>query len=191
MVATPALILVNGSPATGKTRLATYLSAELRMPLVAKSAIKERLYDTLGTGDREWNSRLGQAAYAVLYEQLGALLRAGASAVVDAPLRAEYEQVRLERLIADHDASAVQVLLVAGREVLAERYRARGGSAGRHPGHEVTEQDVARLGLSDPFNLPWRTITVDTTDFATVEYRAILARVRRLLDGGRKNRTSV
>ena len=184
MVALPSLILINGSPASGKTRLAAYLSSELRMPLVAKDAIKERLYDSLGSGDRAWSSRLGRAAYAVLYEQLGALLRVGASAVVDAPLAAEHEQDRLDRLIAEHDASAVQVLLVADREVLAERYRARGASGARHSAHEVTEQDVARLGLGEPFALPDRTITVDTTDFATVEYGTILANVRELLEMG-------
>lgn len=185
MVDTSSLILVNGSPASGKTRLAGYLSAELRMPLVAKDAIKERLHDTLGGGDREWSSRLGRAAYALLYEQIEALLRVGASAVVDAPLSARYEQGRLEALIAQHDASAVQVLLVADRAVLAERYRARGASDERHAAHEVTEEDVARLGLSEPFALPGRTVTVDTTDFTTVRYEAILASVRGLLAGGR------
>jgi uridine kinase len=48
------IIGVAGPPASGKTTLARAISEELRLPLIAKDAIKERLYDALGPGDREW-----------------------------------------------------------------------------------------------------------------------------------------
>lgn len=41
------VVLVNGVPGAGKTTLAAPLGARLRMPLVAKDAIKEALHDAL------------------------------------------------------------------------------------------------------------------------------------------------
>lgn len=176
MSAQPVLLLVNGSPATGKTRLAGWLADQLGWPLVSKDAIKERLYDELGAGDRDESSRQGRAAYAVMYGQIEALLRAGVSAVVDAPLKREFEQQRVERLVEQFDCTVVQVVLRTDREVLLQRYRARGASAERHPGHQVLEEDVARLGGLVPLDLP-RTIAVETTDFRAVDYDDVLKRV--------------
>lgn len=48
----PQVILVNGLPATGKTTLARRIATDLRLPLLAKDAIKETLFDTLGWSDR-------------------------------------------------------------------------------------------------------------------------------------------
>lgn len=68
----PPLVVVTGMPAAGKTTLAKSLRRELCLPLIAREEIKERLYDTLGTGDIEWSNRLGSAA-----SQLGTLPRSG------------------------------------------------------------------------------------------------------------------
>jgi dephospho-CoA kinase len=39
------LILIAGMPATGKTRLAGFLSDRLDIPMVSKDAVKELLFD--------------------------------------------------------------------------------------------------------------------------------------------------
>jgi 2-phosphoglycerate kinase len=49
----PALILVSGAPATGKTTIAKSLSTQLRIPVIGKDAIKESLFETIGHSDRE------------------------------------------------------------------------------------------------------------------------------------------
>jgi tRNA uridine 5-carbamoylmethylation protein Kti12 len=48
------LVLVTGPPTSGKTTLARPLAHHLDLPLLGKDAIKEALFDTLGTGDRAW-----------------------------------------------------------------------------------------------------------------------------------------
>ena len=79
----PLVILVNGLPATGKTTLARRLATDLRLPLLAKDAIKETLFDTLGWSDRVWSRRLGAVTFTLLYMLLEEQLRAGRSCVVE------------------------------------------------------------------------------------------------------------
>jgi predicted kinase len=118
---------VTGPPASGKTTLATKLSRELGLPLVAKDAIKERLYDTVGAGDREWSRRLGRATYALIFHWLEEELRAGRSVIAESnftPAAAPF----FERLPAHRP---LQLFCTAPREVVIERYAARA----RHEGH--------------------------------------------------------
>jgi predicted kinase len=44
-------VLITGLPGSGKTTIARPLAHALGLPLVAKDAIKETLFDTLGTDD--------------------------------------------------------------------------------------------------------------------------------------------
>ena len=57
----PLIVLVNGAPASGKTTLSRRLAGDLGLPLLAKDAIKEVLYDTLGAPDRARSRELGGA----------------------------------------------------------------------------------------------------------------------------------
>jgi predicted kinase len=65
-------VLVSGLPGSGKSTLAAPLAAALGWPLLAKDAIKESLWDSLGPGDRAWSRRLGVAAQELLMELAGA-----------------------------------------------------------------------------------------------------------------------
>lgn len=67
----PLLVAVTGMPAAGKTMLAKSLRGELRLPLIVRDEIKERLYEELGTGDIEWSNRLGSAAFGLLFDFRG------------------------------------------------------------------------------------------------------------------------
>src|SRR6266508_4058354 len=57
------LLLVTGAPSSGKTTLAVPLARHLGLPLITKDTIKEALFDTLGTGDHTWSTRLGAASF--------------------------------------------------------------------------------------------------------------------------------
>src|SRR5688500_5640391 len=73
---TPALIIVNGLPATGKTTLSIQLADALGLALFSKDMFKEILFDTLGWSDRAWSRRLGVASIALLVRVAEAELRA-------------------------------------------------------------------------------------------------------------------
>ena len=72
----PLLVVVGGAPASGKTTLATQLSRDLRLPLLARDALKERLMDSLCSPNRARSRELGAASYALLYTMLDTLLDA-------------------------------------------------------------------------------------------------------------------
>lgn len=66
------------------------------------------------------------------------------------------------------------------------RFLAYAGTAARHPGHEELANRAAfeaalRAGGCDPLPLPGPLIRVETTNFASVDYDAVLARVRAAL----------
>jgi AAA domain len=79
----PLLVVVTGMPASGKSTLARALAAELKLPLVSKDDIKERLYEELGTGDAGWSRRLGRTAYAVIFAFCRELLAVGRSTIAE------------------------------------------------------------------------------------------------------------
>jgi hypothetical protein len=80
----PLLIVVTGMPSSGKTTVAEGLVHRLRLPLIAKDAIKESLYDSLGAADVATSARLGRAAYALIFTLARAFLDSGASLVIEA-----------------------------------------------------------------------------------------------------------
>lgn len=185
---TPALILLTGLPATGKTTLARRLAADLALPLVAKDEIKELLFDTLGVQDRAWSQKLGGAAFDLLYWTLGKLLAAQRSVLVDAdfssPARAT---ARLDALRREHAFRALVVTCVCDGDALLARFQARSLSGERHAGHvdhlNFDEFRAALLrGRREPLGIEASTIEVETTDVAAVPYQSLLAQIRSFVD---------
>jgi predicted kinase len=181
------LVLVTGLPASGKTTLGQRLASELEIPFLAKDAIKETLYDTLGWSDRAHSRRLGAASFALLYTILDALLAAGVSAVVEAPFDPDGAATDLQSLRDRHPFHIVQVICHAEGEVLVERYRARNASGQRHRGHVETDiladvEEYLRAGNVAPVAIESDVIEVDTTAPESVDHDTILSRIRRLTD---------
>ncbi len=172
------LVVVTGPPATGKTTVAERLSRELRLPLVAKDAIKERLYDELGSGDREWSRLLGRATFAIMFDAVGQLLAAGLPTIVEANFTRAAAPL-FERLPPHR---ALQVFCTAPREVVIERYAARR----RHLGHlDELVVDELRAGRHEDQweRLPLAGDVVEV-EIATTDPAAVVARVRAALAAG-------
>ena len=133
----PLLVVVTGPPAAGKTRIARVVAEELRLPLIAKDDIKETLFETLGTGDREWSRRLGRATFEVQFRLLRELLAAGCSVIAEGNFN------RTDAFSALPRAHVFQIVCTAERDELLRRFRER--TAGRHPGH-VDHITIEELG---------------------------------------------
>ena len=160
------IVVVTGPPASGKTTLAIAIAEQLRLPLFAKDSIKERLYDALGPGDREWSRRLGRATYPMLFDILAQELRAARSVVIDASFGPPVANEEFAALHRRWPFDALQLYCTAPRDVLLDRYAARAPT--RHPGHlDSFIQDEVAAGLDDdrwaPLTLPGHCVTIDTT----------------------------
>ncbi len=182
-MSTPLLVIVTGLPGTGKTTLGRRLAADLALPFLYKDGIKETLFDSLGWSDREWSRRLGLASYDLLFYFLGVELAAGRSLVVESNFSARFATPRFLALKERHGFEPFQILCYATGDVVFERFRSRASSSNRHPGHvegaNMAEvEPIVRAGRADPLAIGGTLIEVDTTDFAQVDYAALLALVQ-------------
>ncbi len=180
--ASPLVILVNGLPATGKTTLARRLPTHLRLPLLAKDAIKETLFDTLGWSDRVWSRRLGAVTFTLLYMLLEEQLRAGRSCVVECNFTPDYDTQRWRDLAQTYPFTPFQALCVADGPTLYARYCARARSPERHPGHVEPlnlddHRELLLRGRIEPLDIGGALYELDTTDFATIDYAGLYAAI--------------
>ena len=177
----PALILINGLYAAGKTTLSHWLAEELRAPLFSKDQFKERLYELDPPLDRDHSRRLGITAYDLAFAAVESVLAAGQIAILEGPLRPEFEQDRVDAIVTRHAAAPIQLFLDADRDLLVQRYLARRGEEGRHPAHQVGFDEAALVAAVhegwSPLELA-HTLTVETTDFGVVDRPFILDWVR-------------
>ena len=179
----PLVVIISGAPAAGKTTLGRRLARDVRLPYLGKDDIKESLFDSLGTGDRDWSRRLGVATYLLLYQLCETLLEASVSFIVESNFRAEYSTERFRALRERFGFEPVQILCRAERSVLLERYRKRGESGERHAGHLdaiLHAELTATMGDDDYtfMDIGGLQVTADTTDLARVDYKSILDAVR-------------
>ncbi len=178
----PVLIIVTGLPGSGKTTLGRRLAQDLGLPFINKDGIKEQLFDSLGWSDRAWSQKLGRATYDLLYYFTETLLSAGCSFVLESNFDPQHATPQFRQLRGKYKFEPLQLFLEADGQVLYERFKARWQSGGRHPGHvEHLQPDQASqllTGTLEPLDIGGRTIRIDTTDWAAVDYPALVNTIR-------------
>jgi predicted kinase len=183
----PTLILVSGAAATGKTTFANLFSAQLRIPLISKDAIKESLFESMGWSDREWSRKLGFASIVLMFELVEDQLAAGNSVIAEANFYPDMGSPRVEALRASADFTAIEVHCTADPDVVVSRYRNRQDTEKRHPGHRFDEAELHKLRQAllentyHPMDLGGELLTIDTTDFSKVDLNAVVETVRSML----------
>jgi predicted kinase len=119
------LIVVSGSPGTGKSTVAAALGTELSWPVLSLDPLKETLADQLGLGDQDWSSRLGDAAAAIIFR----LAREFPDAIAEGWWRGD----RRDRARSVFTGAA-EVFCHCPPDLADHRMRSRIGT-GRHPIH--------------------------------------------------------
>ena len=131
----PLLVVVTGMPSSGKTTVAESLARRLSLPLIAKDAIKESLYDSLGADDVSSSAVLGRAAYALIFALARTTLASGVSLIVEANFfrdqEPEFASLPEHRLVQVHCEAPLAILL--------ERYPGRSRHRGHHDAEKIQE----------------------------------------------------
>jgi predicted kinase len=132
------VIVVTGLPATGKTTLARALASKLRVPLLAKDAIKEPLIDSLGAADAVQSRQLSDASFAILFALAREIVAAGGDVVLEGNFRPGEHEAPLS----SSSIRIAQVLCVLEESQRLARLQARAADPARHAGHR--DADLAR-----------------------------------------------
>lgn len=194
-------VLVTGIPASGKTRLAEYLSESLGFPMLSKDRAKEILFDTVGFRSRAEKVALGAAAMEFCYYFAEQMMKRGKPFLLENNFEST-SKPGIEALLKRYDCRPVTVFLTGDYETVYRRFLERDQSPDRHRGHVVNtcypepegarppyapvslEQFTAGIvgrGMAD-FDVGGPRIVVDTTDFSKVDYEEIAQQVREALD---------
>ncbi len=182
----PALIIVTGRPATGKTTFARRLSKATGIPLFAKDDFKELLHGVFGAEDREESRKLGLASYSLLRHTAETMLASNQSLIIESNFDAAGSEPWIRQLEERYLPSVVQILLDAERNAIIQRYTER--SADRHPAHfdDIAIEEF-KPGLSKPYAPPeisGHTLSFDTTDFGKFDTDLAISQVKDLIMSG-------
>jgi predicted kinase len=160
------LVIVTGLPGAGKSQVAARIAGRYSLVLLGKDAVKEVLFDSLGTGEPRWSSMLSNASFATLFAVAGQVLQAGGAVLLEGNFRAGEHESRLRALLARRPGAAVQVLCRLPEDARLQRLEQRAARAERHPGHldRLFQRRAApRAGHGDGFlDLPGARIVHDT-----------------------------
>lgn len=172
----PVLVIIGGYPAAGKTTLARQLSKDLGIPAFSKDELKETLFDGLGTRDRQWSRRLGQASYDLLVLSLHKLMATGVSCIAESTFRPG-DALLFEKLRQTYTARLIQVFCHAPVDELRERFHQRVANGTRHPGHrdEGNDDELIHLitsGELAPLEIDGPLIRIDTGAAQSDDFRS-------------------
>jgi predicted kinase len=175
------MIIVSGSPGSGKTGLAAKLGEELGYPMISRDSLKEVLMDIWPPQDRDDSERLGRASWPLMYQVLDALLGRIPGVIVESNfVRGDSEEDILDRL---HRSTAILIHCSADEQIIAERIEERKYDQNRHEGHfdEQIGPDVMKAIDEDeyePLELPIPVVRVDTTNGYNPSMEEILQTVK-------------
>jgi predicted kinase len=142
------LTIILGTPASGKTTLARRLAEDLSLACLCKDDVKEALFDSIGTGDRDWSRLLSEASFAVLGRLAGVQLALGRSLIVEGNWRAAHAPV-LRAALEAAAAHAIQIWCCAEPSEIVRRFTERE----RHAGHldpGVPRAEIERAAAEPP-----------------------------------------
>ena len=179
------IVIITGPSASGKTSLGKKLSSELKIPLLSKDVFKDRIFDHLGTGNKDWSHKVSAASHKIMDYVIREELTAGHSVIVESNFKKDMDSKRFSEFQAQYGCKLIQISCWAQGEVLYERFVARMGSPKRHAGHveevsleEIRQDFIQSGGREAQLDIDGSTIELDTTNLDGLDYSRIYELVK-------------
>jgi predicted kinase len=181
----PLLIVVTGSPASGKTSVAETLAEALHLPLITKDGIKEEIYDALENADPSDSHRLGYVAIRLMHSWARTFLEKGVPLILESNFKRSLSMPGLQELFGVSRPLLIQCSVP--EEEAVQRYIERSERGERHPVHddanhvEELREDL-RSGDYDLRDTGVPTLLVDTSQSECAELvDDLIVRIRSIL----------
>jgi len=168
------IILIQGPPGSGKSRIGTYLSSLISAPFYSKDEVKEVLFDSLGTRDSEWSKKLAVCSNQILFKHIGKAVALSKDLIVETNISLESDIEIVTKLFQGHSEALTEIYLTARKEILLDRVKRRWDSGSRHLGHADNErlheiETYIADFISQPIRLGHRIIEFDSSEMTTEE----------------------
>ncbi|MGM0125233.1 hypothetical protein IGI37_002631 [Enterococcus sp. AZ194] len=196
------LILIAGSPATGKSYLINQIRTVLpNVFIVTPDELKETLADSVGFDSLEEKQELERDVWKYYYELLELNLIIGRQHILSEYPFSDKQKHKLAQLAEKYDYQVITIRLVAAFDNLWKRRRLRDIEENRHLSHImshyhygdelhnreqadnlITEQafkDIIEARQYANFSLG-TVIEYDVTDFSKVDYTSLLDKLKKL-----------
>jgi predicted kinase len=129
---------------------------------LAKDAIKETFFATLGVGDRAWSKHLSEASYGLMFERAQRLVADGESCVLEGNFR-WHERAAQFAALETAGAEFIQIVCRAPVEILVRRFRERERHAGHVDCESAAEIEAELRADYAPLPIRGRLVTFDTS----------------------------
>ncbi|UVC08587.1 ROK family protein [Rhizobium sp. TH2] len=147
------VLMVNGIPASGKSRMAHEISARTGWPVLSLDTIKNPFLEHLGGADRLFNRTLGKASY----QSIWSIVRdapEGSAFIIDAWFGFQPMELLRDHIAMSGVGQIAEIWCHAPGEVLAERYAARlDERPAGHPGASYIPELIELASRAEPTGL--------------------------------------
>ncbi|MDK4712873.1 ROK family protein [Rhizobium sp. CNPSo 4039] len=162
------VVLINGVPASGKSRLAKALSLRTGWPILSLDGIKNPFLQHIGPVDRDFNRTLGKASYQAIWSFI-AEAPTGSTFIVDAWFGFQPKAQLESYLNAAHIDHVAELWCKVPGSVAGERYASRlKERLPGHPGAEYVPELIALADRAEPMGCG-AVMTVDQTEEPDME----------------------
>lgn len=190
------LIIITGQLAAGKTSYGKKISEELKIPFFSKDEIKELLFDSLNSGNLDYESKrkIGASSYSVFYYIIEEQMKVGMSVIAESNFVKESIPF-IKNLLEKYEYKSITVRFEGDLHTLHKRFLQRECSGKRHEGlvsngvFDDFENFEKTSIKANEFIINDNEIVVDTTDFAKVDLNRIIDAIKANLGeiNGKKN----
>lgn len=176
------LIIITGTPASGKTTMLREVVNRFSIPYFYKDEFKEVISESVSDLDLPLSKELGLASFKITFLIIERFAKFNMDLVIEGNFRPKYDEESLKELLKKYDINCMQILCESSFETVKRRLIERKLSGERHQAHfdlgrESEFEEQIKRGYYDFFNVDSLKLKVNTTDFDTVQFEDIYAKI--------------